>query len=55
MITCRDCNERMEGDGYTSVLHCPYATEESYEYHEPDANPVYCGFEDEDESILPQV
>lgn len=32
----------MEGDGYTTVFHCPNADDSLYEYHEPDANPVSC-------------
>lgn len=48
-MTCRDCNEVMEGDGYHSPLHCPYADKELWAYNEPDANPVFCGFSDEGE------
>jgi tRNA(Ile2) C34 agmatinyltransferase TiaS len=47
MPVCKDCGEQMEGDGYTTVLHCPYA-EEDYDTIEPDANPVYCGFSDDE-------
>ena len=32
----------MEGDGYKTVYHCPNAKEETYDAHEPDAQPVYC-------------
>ncbi|MEF1336150.1 hypothetical protein REH81_05065 [Vibrio rotiferianus] len=39
---CKNCNETMEGDGYTVVFHCPNASEETVEDKEPDANPVYC-------------
>lgn len=39
---CGNCGERLEGDGYKEVLHCPNAAEATYEFHEPDANPVYC-------------
>ena len=46
MVYCKDCNEHMEGDGYTSVLRCPNASDEEYAFHEPDANPVYCGFKE---------
>ena len=41
--TCKDCGENLEGDGYTSVIHCPYTEELGYDL-EPDANPVYCGW-----------
>lgn len=34
----------MIGDGYTSVIRCEYADENDYQYHEPDAGPIYCGF-----------
>ena len=37
----------MIGDGYTMVLHCEYASEEDYEFHEPDAPPVYCNYKEE--------
>ena len=36
---CHNCGERMIGDGYSVVLHCPNA--EVYDV-EPDANPVHC-------------
>lgn len=42
MARCKTCGEIMEGDGYSYVLHCPYAKEEELECKEPDANPVYC-------------
>lgn len=41
MLTCPNCGEQLEGDGYTRVVHCPN-TEVDTTYHEPDANPVYC-------------
>lgn len=41
-LQCDVCGEWMDGDGYTQVFHCPNADEETYLYHEPDANPVYC-------------
>lgn len=42
MITCKDCGEYLEGDGFTGVIHCPNI--EELGYHEPDAGPVYCGW-----------
>lgn len=39
-MTCKTCGERMEGDGYTRVIHCPNALDT--EYVEPDANPIHC-------------
>lgn len=45
-MTCINCNGDMIGDGYTLVLHCEYADEELLEGLEPDANPVYCDFND---------
>lgn len=42
-MQCR-CGEWMIGDGYTRVIHCPYA--EDTDSHEPDANPVHCDFEE---------
>lgn len=40
--TCPNCGEKLEGDGYNRVIHCPNAEESKYEFHEPDADPVYC-------------
>jgi hypothetical protein len=44
MSQCMNCGGMMEGDGYTSVLHCEYVEEFEYEYLEPDAPPVYCDY-----------
>lgn len=38
-MNCKNCGERLEGDGYTTVLHCPNAEAEGYT---PDDNAVYC-------------
>lgn len=43
---CIKCGGEMIGDGYTAVAHCENAEEEDYEYHEPDAGPIYCHFEE---------
>ena len=45
--TCKDCGEHLEGDGYTVVMHCPYADEVLYV--EPDAAPIYCGWSEADD------
>lgn len=37
--TCENCGEYYIGDGYTVVLHCPYADSDGYE---PDATPIDC-------------
>ena len=40
-MTCPNCGERLEGDGCSTVLHCPYAEAESdasWWY----AEPFYC-------------
>ena len=42
MFRCPKCNDRLEGDGYTKVIHCPNVNESDYEDKKPDANPVYC-------------
>lgn len=47
-MPCIKCGGTMVGDGYTSVMHCEYADESAYEFHEPDASPVYCDYTDED-------
>jgi len=44
-IACINCGGEMIGDGYTSVDHCENADDQLYEFHEPDAGPVYCEFE----------
>lgn len=44
-MLCTSCNERLEGDGYTSALHCPYISEQQQqelECREADADPLYC-------------
>ena len=41
-MVCKNCGERMVGDGYSTTTHCPNADEAEYEYNEPDANPVHC-------------
>ena len=43
---CIKCGGDMIGDGHTSVTHCEYAEESSYECVEPDGGPIYCNFED---------
>lgn len=43
---CRNCGEHLIGDGYTSVMQCPY-TEEDTLSMEPDYGPVFCDFEEE--------
>ena len=39
---CPHCGSPLIGDGYRDVLHCENAEPETYEYHEPDAQPVLC-------------
>lgn len=41
-MQCRRCGGAMLGDGYTEVIHCENAEEESYVYCAPDEGPVYC-------------
>lgn len=36
---CKNCGEKMIGDCYTSVLHCPNIDAGDAE---PDANPIHC-------------
>lgn len=38
-MLCATCGERMDGDGYTSALHCPNVN--AYD-REPDASPLHC-------------
>lgn len=41
-MNCKNCGERMVGDGYYTVMHCPNAEDSDYDYMESDASPVYC-------------
>lgn len=43
-MTCDNCGEDMIGNGYTTVVHCPYADVDSIE---PDAPPVHCDRDEE--------
>ena len=43
-MNCKDCGEQMEGDGYTTVLHCPNVDASD---REPDCDPVHCETDDE--------
>ena len=45
-MSCPKCGGDLIGDGYTVVIHCEYADESKYEYHEPDSDPIYCDFEE---------
>lgn len=45
-MICENCGERMEGDGYSLVYHCPSVDEVAL--FEPDANPVHCELADEE-------
>lgn len=47
MNQCNKCGGDLIGDGYTTVMYCENADESTYEYHEPDAGPVECDYEDE--------
>lgn len=40
-MQCKNCGERMEGDGYSQVIRCPNTTEDT-DIMEPDAEAVYC-------------
>ena len=42
-MTCPNCGETLEGDGYTMVLHCPNV--ELDDWLEPDADPILCEIE----------
>lgn len=41
-LTCRTCGERMIGDGYNTVLHCPNVPWDDHISVEPDAQPIHC-------------
>lgn len=40
---CKDCGEKMEGDGYSVPVHCPNADYLDWYDKEPDAVPTLCG------------
>lgn len=49
-MLCKDCNEHMHGDGYTSPIYCsniPEDTLNQLDYAEPDSGPYYCGYVNE--------
>lgn len=48
-MICDNCGESMSGDGYGTVFHCPYAEHNDYWYATPDANPVHCTRNEEDD------
>lgn len=41
-MTCVKCGGAIIGDGYSVVMHCEHAIGASYEFHESDADAVYC-------------
>jgi len=47
-MNCRKCGGEMHGDGYKSVLICEYV-EDTEEVYEPDAGPIYCNYEPEED------
>ena len=50
-MKCINCGGDMIGDGYTYIMHCEYANESDYEFHEPDADPVYCHFDEDEDNM----
>lgn len=47
MRSCPRCGGALIGDGYSSVIHCEFADDDQLNSVEPDANPIYCNYEDE--------
>lgn len=45
MSSCKTCGGTMIGDGVHTVRHCENALESAYWEVEPDAGPIYCGYE----------
>lgn len=43
---CKNCGEKLEGDGYTVALHCPNYEGELFE---PDSPITFCDGGDDDE------
>lgn len=48
MNNCPKCGSTMVGDGYTRVLHCEMLEDIPLDV-EPDAEPILCNFEEENE------
>lgn len=46
-LCCHTCGEEMIGDGYSVVLHCPYADTSNADV--PDGTPVHCNSDEETE------
>ena len=46
MGRCVKCGGEMFGDGYSKVEHCEYADDDVVDMTEPDANPIYCDFDE---------
>lgn len=44
-MSCINCGGDMWGDGYNSVMQCENS-EEDTSFHEPDAGPIYCDYEE---------
>ena len=45
---CPNCHDDLEGDGYYSRIHCPNVDQNDYAFEAPDAEPVYCNFNDKE-------
>ena len=41
-VTCKNCGERLDGDGYSDPMRCPDATEDDWYFSAPDEGPFYC-------------
>lgn len=41
-MICKGCGENMEGDGYSTAIHCPDSDDGVISSMEPDANPLHC-------------
>jgi len=51
-MTCKNCGERMHGDGVRDVLHCERVDLGIVWETEPDAEPLHCSVEEDTEILM---
>lgn len=55
MFQCKNCGERMIGNGISVPYHCPNAKDEDFDYIAPDEQVVYCKNYDNKENRMENV
>ena len=46
MKSCPKCGGELYGDGYSTVIRCEFTDVEKTNGVEPDANPIYCDYDE---------